>query len=166
MDVQEMKKNADFLIQNLSGMEIPGSVSVSIRYKNLVNFANIYGITDPKYVGSEENGVIACHGFANYYNIKAIYKLLIGFKLNQDGKERGLFLDPGKLLHTGNRYNWDGCVDIKQGDKLTLTGKCTNAWLIEDNMMLFTEFLVNVKNQNEEPVCKITITAGIRKGGY
>jgi hypothetical protein len=75
-------------------------------------------------------------------------------------------IDPGKLLHTGNRYNWDGCVDVKQGDKLTVAGKCTKVWLIEENMMLFAEFFVKVRNQNEEPVCYITITAGFRPGGY
>jgi hypothetical protein len=32
--------------------------------------------------------------------------------------------------------------------------------------MLFYKFLVKVKNQNEEPVCDVVITAGVRKGGY
>jgi len=166
MDIEEMKKNAIFLINNMKGMDIPGSTTVNIRYRNMVNFAKVYGITDPKYVGSEEQGVIACHAFANYFTIKAIYKLLLGFKLNQDGKERGIMLDPGKLLHAGNRYNWEGCVDVKPGDKLTVTGKCVDAKLIEKNMLFITDFLVNVKNQNNEPVCNITISAGFRKGGY
>jgi len=166
MDIEEMKKNADFLINNMKGMEIPGSTKVNIRYRNMVNFAKVYGITDPKYVESEEEGVVACHAFANFFTIKAIYKLLLGFKLNQDGKERGIMLDPGKLLHAGNRYNWEGCVDVKPGDKLTVTGKCTDVKLVEKNMMLFADFLVHVKNQNNEPVCNITISAGFRKGGY
>ncbi|MFW9901969.1 MAG: MaoC family dehydratase N-terminal domain-containing protein, partial [Candidatus Thorarchaeota archaeon] len=92
--------------------------------------------------------------------------LLLGFKLNQDGKERGLAIDLGKLLHAGNEYNWEGCVDVKPGDKLTVTGKTIDVRLVEKNMMLFTDFLVNVKNQNNEPVCNITISAGFRKGGY
>ena len=166
MDIEEMKKNADFLINNMKGMDIPGSTTVNIRYRNMVNFAKVYGITNPKYVGPEEQGVVACHAFANYFTIKAIYKLLLGFKLNQDGKERGIMLDPGKLLHAGNRYNWEGCVDVKPGDKLTVTGKCTDVKLVEKNMMLFADFLVHVKNQNDEPVCNITISAGFRKGGY
>ena len=166
MDIDEMKKNADFLINNMKGMEIPGSTTVNIRYRNMVSFAKVYGITDPKYIGSEEESVVACHAFANYFTIKAIYKLLLGFKLNQDGKERGIMLDPGKLLHAGNEYNWEGCVDVKPGDKLTVTGKCTDVKLVEKNMMLFADFLVHVKNQNNEPVCNITISAGFRKGGY
>jgi hypothetical protein len=166
MDIEEMKKNAQFLIDNIKGVDIPGSTTVSIRYKNMVNFAKVYGITDSKYVASEEEGVVACHAFANYYTIKAIYKLLLGFKLNQDGKERGLAIDLGKLIHAGNRYNWEGCVDVKPGDKLLVTGKCIDARLIEKNMLFLTDFLVNVKNQNNEPVCNITISAGFRKGGY
>ncbi|GAG92870.1 unnamed protein product, partial [marine sediment metagenome] len=54
MDIDEMKKNADFLINNMKGMEIPGSTTINIRYRNMVNFAKVYGITDPKYIGSEE----------------------------------------------------------------------------------------------------------------
>jgi len=161
-----MKINAEFLIQNVKGVEIPGSAIVNVRYKTLVNFAKVYGITDPLYVGSEENGVIACHAFANHFTIKAAYKLLIGFNVVQDGKTRGIMLDPGKLLHTGNVYSWEGCVDVKPGDKLTVTGSCEDVWLNEKNMMLFYKFLVKVKNQNEEPVCKVVITAGVRKGGY
>ena len=166
MDIQEMKKNAAFLIENVKGVDIPGSASFGIRYKKLVDFAKLYGITDPKYIGSEEDGIIACHGFANFFTIKAVYKLLIGFNVEQDGKPRGIMLDPGYLLHTANVYNWDECADVKPGDRLTATGKCTDAWLNEKNMMLFYKFLVKVVNQNEEPVCNVTITAGVRKGGY
>jgi hypothetical protein len=166
MDTEEMKKNAEFLIKNVKGVGIPGKVSVNIRYKKLVNFAKVYGITDPKYIRSEEDGVVACHAFANHFTIKAVYKLLIGFNVVQDGETRGIMLDPGKLLHTGNIYNWDGCVDVKPGDKLHITGSCEDAWLNEKNMMLFYKFFINVKNQNEEPVCNVVITAGVRKGGY
>ena len=106
MDPEEIKKNAEFLKKNLSGKEIPGSVSISIRYKKLVDFAEVYGITNPKYVGLEEDGIIACHAFANHFTIKALYKLLLGMKLTQDGKERTFILNPNKLLHAGQLYNW------------------------------------------------------------
>ena len=161
-----MKKNAEFLIENVKGVGIPGSAKVNIRYKTLVNFAKVYGIIDPKYIGSEEDGIVACHAFANHFTIKAVYKLLIGFNVIQNGETRGIMLDPGKLLHTGNIYNWDSCVDVKPGDKLHITGSCEDVWLNEKNMMLFYKFFINVKNQNEEPVCNVVITAGVRKGGY
>ncbi|MFX1394039.1 MAG: MaoC family dehydratase N-terminal domain-containing protein [Promethearchaeota archaeon] len=166
MDDDQIKKNAEFLIKNLAGKEVEGSVKINIRYKNLVNFAKVYGIEDPKYVGSEEQGIIACHAFANFFTIKALYKLLIGVKLEQDGEIRPLILNVGKLLHAGQKYDWEGCVDVKPGDKLNITAKWGKVWLIEKNMMLFGELLVTVKNQNDELVCKPVVTVMIRPGGY
>ncbi|MFX1340463.1 MAG: MaoC family dehydratase N-terminal domain-containing protein, partial [Promethearchaeota archaeon] len=153
MDEAEMKKNAQFLIENLSGKEIPGSHSLTVRYKSLVNFAKVFGITDPKYVGLEDE-VIACHAFANHYTIKSLYTLLLGMKLEQDGKERDFVLNLGKLLHASQKYNWDGCVDIRPGDRLTATGKWGKVWLVEENMILFAQLIVEVRNQNNELVCK------------
>jgi hypothetical protein len=166
MKDEEIKKNAEFLINNLSGKEIPGSVKVPIRYKNLVDFARVYGITDPRYVGTEEEGVIACHAFANHFTIKALYKLLIGMKLVQDGKERPFIINPGKLLHAGQKYNWEGCVDAKPGDKLEITAKWGKVWVIEKNMILFADLYVEVRNQDGEVVVRPTVTAAIRPGGY
>ena len=166
MDDEQIKKNAEFLIKNLAGTEVEGSVKISIRYKNLINFAKVYGIEDPKYVGSEEQGIIACHAFANFFTVKALYKLLIGVKLEQDGEIRPFILNVGKLLHAGQKYDWEDCVDIKPGDKLTITAKWGKVWVVEKNMILFGELLVEVKNQNGELVCKPTVTAAIRSGGY
>ncbi|MFX0186678.1 MAG: MaoC family dehydratase N-terminal domain-containing protein [Candidatus Hodarchaeota archaeon] len=166
MDDDQIKKNADFLIKNLAGMEVPGSATVNVRYKNLVNFAQVYGITDPKYVGSEEQGIVACHAFANHFTIKALYKLLLGSKLEQDGEMRPFLLNPGKLLHAGQEYDWNGCVDVKPGDKLKVTAKWGKVWVVEKNMVLFAELLVEVKNQNGELVCKPLVTAAVRPGGY
>jgi len=160
-----MKKNAQFLIENLSGKEIPGSHSLTVRYKALVNFAKVFGIKDPKYVGSEEE-VIACHAFANHYTIKSLYTLLLGMKLVQDGKDRDFILNLGKLLHASQKYNWDGCVDIRPGDRLTATGKWGKVWLVEANMILFAQLIVEVKNQNDELVCRPVVSAAIRPGGY
>ena len=166
MDEAQMQKNAELLIKVLPGKKVPGSVRIRCRYKNLIDFANVYGFEDPKYVGSEEDGIIACKAFANYFTIKALYKLLLGMKIEQDGKIRPFILNPGKLLHAGNKYNWDSCVDIKDGDKLTITAEWGKVWLIEKNNILFAELLVTVVNQDNELVCKPTVTAAVRPGGY
>ncbi|MHA2186211.1 MAG: hypothetical protein ACXAAI_14555, partial [Promethearchaeota archaeon] len=63
-------------------------------------------------------------------------------------------------------YNWEGCVDVKPGDKLTGTAKWGKVWLVEENMMLFAELITTIKNQDDETVCNVVVTAGIRKGGY
>lgn len=161
-----MKKNAQFLIENLPGKDLPGNVKISVRYRNLVNFAKCFDITDPKYIGSEEEGIIACHAYANAYTIKGLYTLAPGAKLIQEGEQRMLVKNPRMMLHAGNKYNWEGCVDVKPGDKLTVTAKWGNVWLVESNMMLFAEVITTVKNQNNETVCNVVVTAGIRKGGY
>lgn len=166
MDEEQIIKNAEFIINYLTGKEIPGKVKFSIRYKTLVGFAKIYGITDPKYVGSEEEGVIACHAFANSFTIKALYKLLLGMKLEQDGKERPFLINPGKLLHAGQKYNWEGCVDAKSGDKLEIKAKWGKLWVVEKNMILFANLHVEVRNQNGEIVVRPTVTAAVRPGGY
>ena len=166
MDPEEVKKNAKFLVENLAGAEIPGSAKVSVRYKTLVSFAKVYGITDPKYVGAEEDGIVACHAFANHFTVKALYKLLLGLKLTQDGKERPFLINTAKLLHAGNKYNWEGWVDVKPGDKLKIRGKWGKVWVVEKNMILFAELLVDVKNQNDELVCNVTTNAAVRPGGY
>ncbi|TFG03304.1 MAG: hypothetical protein EU539_12365 [Promethearchaeota archaeon] len=165
MDEAEIKKNADFLIENLAGMDVPGKAKINVRYKNLVNFAKIFGIDNPKYVGSEDE-IIACKAFANHFTVKALYKLLLGMKLEQDGEERPFLLNPGKLLHAGNEYNWEGCVDLKPGDKLTVTAKWGDVWVVEKNMILFADLHVTVKNQNDELVCKVRTRAAVRPGGY
>ncbi len=164
--IEEMKKNAEFLMENLPGKVVPGSAKISVRYKNLVNFANCFGITDPKYVGPEEEEIVACHAYANAYTIKGLYTLVPGARLVQDGEERMLVKNPRMILHAGNKYNWEGCVEVKPGDKLTATAKWGNVWLVEANMMLFAELITTIKNQNDETVCNVVVTAGIRKGGY
>ncbi len=166
MDTEEMKKNADFLIKTLPGLVVPGSASVSCRYRNLVSLAKIYGITDPKYVGPEEDGIVACHAWANAYTVKALYKLVLNTKLIQDGKERQVLIDVGKLLHAGNIYDWDGCVDVKNGDRLTGKAKWGDFWLVEDSMTLFGYLHLDVRNQNDELVCNVSPRIAIRPGGY
>lgn len=166
MDENEIKKNAEFLIKTLKDMEIPGSARFKCRYKKMVNFAKIYGITDPKYIGPEEEGIIACHAFANAFTINAFYILVPNLKVTQNGEERLMVLNPNKLLHAGNKYNWEDCVDVKNGDVLTATGKISNVWLVENSMILFVQLLLTVKNQNDELVCKVTSNAALRPGGY
>lgn len=161
-----MKKSAEFLVKNLAGKEVEGTNKISVRYKTLVNFAKIFGITDPKYVGPEEDGIIACHAFANHYAIKSLYKLLAGSRIEKDGQMVSPITNFGKVLHAGQKYDFEGCVDIKPGDKLTISAKYGKVWLVEETMVLYNEFIMTVKNQNNELVCKATVNSAIRPGGY
>ncbi len=166
MDKEQIKKNAEFLMKELPSMEIPNVARIRCKYKKMVEFAKCIGITDKKYIGSEEEGIIACPAFANSYTVKAFYTLFPSVKLVQDGVERDLALVPTKLLHTSNKYNWENCVAIKPGDVLFAKAKFGKVWLHEESMRLFCELYVNVKNQNDELVCKISAGAAIAAGGY
>ena len=166
MDVEQITKNAEFLIKALPGKEIEGSVKINCRYKNFVNLAKLYGKKDAKYIGPEEEGVVAIHAWANAYAIKTLYALVIGVKLIQDGIERQFILNTSKMLHAGNVYDWDGCVDVKNGDKLTGTARWGDFWFVKKNQMLFCNLHATIRNQNDEIVCKITSRVGIRPGGY
>ncbi|MBD3338002.1 MAG: hypothetical protein GF353_02760 [Candidatus Lokiarchaeota archaeon] len=166
MDEAEMRKNAEFLMEKLPGKEIPGEAKIKCRYKKMKGLAECFGITNPKYVGEEEE-IVACHAFANSFTVKSFYILIPGTKLElPDGTTRDFLLNPGKLLHAGNRYNWEGCVPIRPGDKLVGKGKWADVWLVEKNMTLFADLELTVKNQNDELVCRVFTRAAVRPGGY
>lgn len=162
-----MKKNAEFLMNTLTGMEITGEATINVRARVMRSFAECYGITDPKYVGENDDEIIACKAFANAFTVKSFYILIPSSKLTlPDGTRRDFLLDPGKLLHAGNKYDWEGCVPVKAKDKLKGKGKWVKVWLKEESMMLFADLQLTVKNQNDETVCKVLTTAVVRAGGY
>jgi len=162
-----MRKNAEFLMKTLAGMEIPGEARINVRARVIRAFAECFGITDPKYVGEIDEEIIAPKAFANSFTVKSFYILIPSSKLTlPDGTQRDFLLNPNKLLHAGNRYNWEGCVPVRAKDKLRGKGKWSKVWLVEKNMTLFAELLLEVRNQNNELVCKVTTIAAVRAGGY
>lgn len=164
MDEKQIRQNAQFLIDTLPGMEIPGLVTFHCRYKHMVKFARCFGIDSPKYVGQEGSGIIACPAFANAFSAK-IYINMAQMKLKQDNNERGLVLDFKKLLHAGNEYNWKDCEEIRPGDKLTIKGSIGKVW-VNENLRLFGEIYQVAKNQHGKLVCKVKSVASIGPGGY
>ncbi|TFF90517.1 MAG: hypothetical protein EU548_02625 [Promethearchaeota archaeon] len=164
MDKETIQENAEFLKKKLPGMKIPGKVHFRCRYKHMVEFAQCFGLTDPKYVDSEEKGIIACPAYANAFSAK-LYVNMATIRFEKDGKMRGFLLDFNKLLHAANEYDWEGCKKIRAGDKLTIEGEIGNIW-VNKNMRLFGEIIQIVKNQNDELVCKVKSIATIAPGGY
>jgi hypothetical protein len=59
-------------------------------------------------------------------------------------------------------------VPIKDGDKLITTGKLSDVYIkgSPGKELLWVTLDLQSKNQKDEPVCKIRVSAGIRKGGY
>lgn len=161
MNEAKIKENAKFLVENLPGTPVRGKARFRVKYQDLVEFAECYGITGPKYVGPEEE-IVAFPAFANAFFVKAFYKLIPGLKLDQNGKERMLLLDPGKLLHASQEYEF--IKEIRPGDKLISTAKIGKVW--EKNLRLFVQLLLEAKNQNGDLVVKGVTTATIAPGGY
>ncbi|MHA1294048.1 MAG: FAS1-like dehydratase domain-containing protein [Promethearchaeota archaeon] len=167
MDEEEMRKNAEFLIEKLPGTEIPGEAKIRVRARTMRALAECFGITEPKYVGENDEEIIACRAFANAFTVKSFYILIPSSKIElPDGSKRDFLLNPNKLLHAGNRYNWEGCVPVKAGDRLIGKGKWVDVWLVEKNMTLFASLELEVRNQNNELVCRVLTRAAVRAGGY
>ena len=161
MEQAQIEKNAKFLVENLPGTEIKGSVRYRVKYNDLVTFAKCYGITDPKYVGSEDE-IIAFPAFANAFTVKTLYNLIPSIKLEQDGVMRMLFINPGKVLHASQEYEF--IKDMRPGDKLVSTASIGKVW--EKNLRLFVETFVKTKNQDGDVVVKGTLIFTIAPGGY
>ncbi|MFO7796946.1 MAG: MaoC family dehydratase N-terminal domain-containing protein [Promethearchaeia archaeon] len=164
MDKETIKRNAEFLQKKLPGMKIPGKVKFHCRYKHMVEFAKCFDLTDPKYIGPDEDKIIACPAFANAFSAK-LYVNMATIQFEQNGKTRGFLLDFKKLLHAANEYDWEDCVKIRAGDKLTMEGEIGDIW-VNEKMRLFGEIFQRVKNQNGELVCKVKTIATIAPGGY
>lgn len=162
-----MKANADFLIKTLPGMTIPGEAKINVRARVMRTFAECFGMNQPKYVGEDDEEIVAPKSWANAFTVKSFYILIPSSKLTlPDGSQRDFLLNPNKLLHAGNKYNWEGCVPVKSKDKLTGKGKWIDVWLVEKNMNLFASLELEVRNQNDELVCKVLTRAVVRAGGY
>ena len=161
MDQVEIEKNAKFLVENLPGTEVKGSVRFRVRYKDLVNFAKCYGITDPKYVGSEDE-IVAFPAFANAFTVKALYTLIPSIKLEQNGEMRMVVKIPGKGLHASQEYEF--IKDIRPGDKLVSTASVGKVW--EKNLRLFIEIFFETKNQDGNVVVKGIVIFTLAPGGY
>ncbi len=161
MEQAQIEKNAKFLVENLPGTEVKGSVRFRVRYNDLVNFAKCFGLTDTKYVGSEEE-IVAFPAFANAFTVKALYSLIPSIKLEQDGNMRMLFINPAKALHASQEYEFIN--DIRPGDKLITTAIVGKVW--EKNLRLFVEIFMETKNQDGDVVVKGINIFTMAAGGY
>lgn len=161
MDQAEIEKNAKFLVENLPGTDIKSKVRFRVKYNDLVNFAKCFGITDPKYVGSEDE-IVAFPAFANAFTVKALYTLIPSIKLEQDGNMRMLFINPAKALHASQEYEF--IKDIRPGDKLITSAIVGKVW--EKDLRLFVEIFMETVNQDGVVVVKGINIFTMAAGGY
>ncbi|MGQ9720176.1 MAG: FAS1-like dehydratase domain-containing protein [Candidatus Jordarchaeum sp.] len=111
---------------------------------------------NPQFFEKDDGKLLTPLAFTSVYWISAIPNFL------KKVIDEGIIKDLSRLLHGGQRYEFLKLV--KPGDKLELYVEIKNIYI--KNNMLFLEFSLPVKNQNEEMVSILTTTFIIRPGGF
>ncbi len=148
-----------------------------VKGKDMVEFAKAIGETRPEYIspGTKEDGKPDYSKIIGHTALPAMWALSAAM-----GMDDAAYLDPdtkkkwkldinfAKLLHTAQEYDYTGCVPVKDGDKLTTTGKLADVNIkgSPGKELLWITVAMETKNDKGEPVVKIRLSAGIRKGGY
>jgi hypothetical protein len=149
--------------QQFVGFDIPKSI-YRIKAKDCVAYAKAIGDLNPKYVGKEgdaEPNVVAHPAMAAMYTIPGLFSLAD----LKDPQGNPFITNIGKLLHTGQAYDFSGCVPLVPPEKVYTFGKVTKIWIKSE--ILWLEASLESKNKEGDKLfCKTKLTAGIRKGGY
>jgi hypothetical protein len=151
--------------QQFVGTKIPPSI-YRIRGKALVEYAKAIGDLNPKYYkevaeGEEVTGVVAHPAYAATYTIPGLFSLA-DLKSSDD---QPFITNVGKLLHTGQDYDFTGCVPLVPPEKIYTSGVITKIWIKSEILWIETK-LESRNKEGDKLFCKTTCTAGIRKGGY
>lgn len=153
--------------QQFVGYEIPKSI-YRIKAKDCVAYAKAIGDLNPKYVGVEKEGgevdtsnIVAHPAMAAKYTIPGLFSL--GDVKDPEGNP--FIKNIGKLLHTGQAYDYTGCVPLIPDEKIYTAGKLNKIW-IKSNI-LWLQCIVESRNKEGDKLfCTTTLTVGIRPGGY
>ena len=151
------------------GMEIKPSI-YRIRGKSLDMYAKAVGATNPKYFGKKVEGekkpdyseTVAHPTFAAYYTIPGLFNL--ADLKGEDGQP--LIKNIGKLLHTGQFYDYSGCEPLTQAAGKIYTGGVIKDICIKSGILWLSCELTTTDKDKKITYCKTTVSAGIRKGGY
>lgn len=131
-------------------------VTFEVAGDRIRQYAKATDDPNPKFLEEDESKLEIPLAFTSVYWISAIPSFL------QKVIDEKIIKDLSRLLHGGQRYEF--LKPVKPGDKLELYVEIKNIYI--KNNMLFLEFNIPVKNQNEEMVSKLTTTFIIRPGGY
>jgi hypothetical protein len=148
-----------------------------VKGKDMVAYAKSINETRPEYIspGTNAEGKPDYAKIIGHTALPAMWAISAamgmddaGYKDSDTGKVYKLDINFAKLLHTAQEYDYEGCVPIKDGDKLTTTGKLADVYIkgSPGKELLWITIEMVTKNQKDEPVVKIRLSAGIRKGGY
>lgn len=148
-----------------------GKKSSRVKGKNMVAFAKSIFDENPKYtqVGTDSegkpdySGIVAHPAFPASFTVNTggpLYNM-IGLKYENGDP---VIKNPGKLLHTAQKYDYTNCVPIKHGMKLTTNGIVSNMEIKAG--ILWIESELTTLNEKSELVVKTTVNVGIRSGGW
>ena len=168
-DEQERSpEEIEAMLAKFKGMEIEPSI-YRIRGKTMEEYAKAIGDTNPKYYatvgpdGKKDYSKIVAHpNFAAYYTIPGLFKL--ADLADENGNK--LIKNIGKLLHTGQMYDYTDCDELTADvGKVYTTGKIEDLY-VKKGMLWITLKLRTTDEEKKRLFCKTTVTAAIRKGGF
>jgi len=168
-DEERTQEEIEEMLETFKGMEIDQSI-YRVRGRTLDRYASAIGDDNPKYHGKKVEGKkkkdysdIKPHpNFAAYSTIPGLFKLA-DLKDPKTGDK--LIKNIGKLLHTGQFYDYSDCVDIPPGKKVYTSGVIDDLY-IKAGWLWITLTLRTTDKAEDELYCKTTVTAAIREGGY
>lgn len=135
------------------GKEMKGG-TFKVTQKKITSYCEAVGHTDPRYIdGNIEGGTVAPPEFAAVYAMGAWSGMI---------SLRDLITDIGKLLHTGQSYEY--FEPVKPDDILTAKTKLVDVY--EKANMLWIVAECSMYNQDGKLATISRATAGIRPGGF
>ncbi len=171
LTVEFLEKYADKIIGFPTGKK-----RYRVKGKKMVDFAKAIGETKPEYVkpGKDAEGKTDYSNIVGHPALQACWVLdaMMGIDNatmeDDEGNKWTFDIDFIKLLHTGQQYNYEGCVPIKDGDKLLAAGKIADVNIkgSPGKELLWITGDIETKNQDKKLVGRCKLTAGIRHGGY
>lgn len=164
-----MSERKEEYFKQFVGFEIETSI-YRIKGKKMSAYATSIGDTNPKYhppaaaegEKPDYSNIVAHPAYAAIYTIPGLFKIA---DLNgEDGEP--MIKNVGKLLHTGQAYDYTGCDPLSIADKKVYTDAVVSKiWL--KSGMLWIEVKLECRNKEKSKMfCRAVLTVGIRKGGF
>lgn len=164
-----MSERTEAYFQQFVGQKIETSI-YRIKGKKMSEYAASIGDLNPKYYveppadGSKADysKIVAHPAYAATYTIPGLFK--IADVNGEDGQP--LIKNVGKLLHTGQAYDYTDCAELtEEVGKVYTDAEMSKFWIKSEILWVEVKLVVHDKD-NTKTFCRATLTVGIRKGGY
>ncbi len=148
-----------------------GNDKYRIKGRKISAYAKSIGDVNPEFyveppegdVKADFSGIVAHPAYAATYTIPGLLSQLPEMK-GSDGEP--LIRNIGKIMHTAQSYDFEGCVPLTAADKRVVTESEIVDLFIKKEM-LWIELLYTTKSEDGSKIfCKTTIKGLLRKGGF